>query len=136
MFSAPKVLLCVCDPGQKASLQESLAPYAELRWAADLRELILRLERERYDALFCARVLRSNTWVEVMHQVQLRCPELPVVILSDRADECEWPEVLSAGAFDLLGLPCYERSILPVMEHAVATREGRNWHAPKSLPAA
>ncbi|MBI2820282.1 MAG: response regulator [Acidobacteria bacterium] len=136
MFSVPRVLICVCDAGQKASLQQSLAPYAELSWACDLGEMARRLEQERFDAVFCARVLCSDTWIEIMRLVQQSCPELPIIILSQTADEQEWLEVLAAGAFDLLGLPCHERTILSVMEHAVATGEARAWHAACSLPAA
>ena len=106
MFSVPRVLLCVGDAGQKASLQQSLAPYAELSWACNPGEIARRLEQERYDAVFCARDLCSGTWIEVMRQVQQICPELPVIILSQTADEREWLEVLAAGGFDLLGLPC------------------------------
>ena len=136
MLSVPKVLICVCDPVQKASWQQSLAPYAELSLACDLGEIARRLEQESYDAVFCARTLCPDTWTEVLHQVQQICPQLPVIILSQTTDEKEWMEALAAGAFDLLSLPCYERTVLSVMEHAVASREARAWHAAASLPAA
>lgn len=136
MFSVPRVLLCLCDASQKASLQQSLAPYAELSWACDLGEIARSLEQENYDAVFCDRALYPDTWIEVMRLAQQRCPELPIIILSETANEQEWLEVLAAGAFDLLGLPCHERTILSVMEHAVATGEARAWHAACSLPAA
>ena len=106
MFSVPRVLLCVCDPGQKASLQRSLAAHAELSWACNSQEIARQLEQGKYDTVFCARALCSGTWIEVMRQVQQICPELPVIILSQTADEREWLEVLAAGGFDLLGLPC------------------------------
>jgi CheY-like chemotaxis protein len=136
MFFVPKALLCVCDAGQKASLQQSLGPYAELRFAGSPGEIAQRLEQETFDAVFCARTLCRSTWIEVVRQVRQICPLVPVIILSQTADEQEWLEVLAAGAFDLLGLPCYERTILSVMEHAVVSREARAWHAAASLPAA
>jgi two-component system, NtrC family, response regulator HydG len=136
MFSVPRVLICVCDAARKARLRDSLAPYAELRSACSSHEIAERLERERYDAVFCDRALGSSTWFDVVCQIRQISPDLPVIILSQTADEREWMEVLAAGGFDLLSLPGFERTILSVMAHAVASREARSWHSAASLPAA
>ena len=37
----------------------------------------------------------------------------------------EWTEVLEAGAFDLLLAPSREYSVLTMIEHAVASGQGR-----------
>ena len=132
----PRVLLCVCDAAQKAGLQQTLAAHAELSWACNPQEIARQLQQKKYDAVFCARALCSGSWSEVVQGVRQQCPELPVIILSQTADEKEWAEVLAAGAFDLLGLPCYDRTLLSVMEHAMASGEARAWHPMASLQSA
>jgi DNA-binding NtrC family response regulator len=98
--------------------------------------MIQQLAQAKYDAVFCSRTLSSGSWGEALKQVRQGYPDVPVIILSHTADEKEWAEVLAAGAFDLLGLPCYERTLLSVMEHAVATREARAWHPISRLQTA
>ena len=136
MVSVPRVFLFVCDAGQKAILQQALAHHAELAWACNPQEMIQQLEQARYDAVFCSRTLSTGSWGEALKQVRQLYPDVPVIILSQTADEKEWLEVLAAGAFDLLGLPCYERTLLSVVEHAVASGEARAWHSGASLQTA
>ena len=136
MDSVPRVLLFVCDASQKAILQQTFAHHAELDWARNPQEMIQHLEQARYDAVFCSRNFSNGSWGEALKQMQRLYADVPVIILSQTADEKEWVEVLAAGAFDLLGLPCYEQALLSVMEHAVASREARAWHATSALPAA
>ena len=128
MIGVPRVLLIVCDSGERAALQEILASHAELRWACNPQEMAQQMAQQHYDAVFCARTLCTGSWSEVVAQLRQLCPQLPVIILSETAGEKEWVEVLAAGAFDLLALPCYERTLLSVMEHAVASGEARGWH--------
>lgn len=136
MISVPKVLLLVCDASQKAILQQTLAHHAELAWACNLQEMTQQLEQARYDALFCSSTLCTGSWEEALKQVRQFYPDVPVIILSRTADEKEWMEVLDAGAFDLLGLPCSERTLLSVMEHAVDSCEARAWHPISGLQTA
>jgi hypothetical protein len=44
--------------------------------------------------------------------------------------------VLQAGAFDLLVAPYLERTVLPVLEQAVASYEARRWRSATPYPAA
>jgi len=136
MVSVPRVLLIVCDASERATLQQILACHAELRWACNTQEMARQLAEDRYDAVFCARTLCAGSWNEVVAEVRQIYPLLPVIVLSQTADEKEWVEVLAAGAFDLLALPCYERTLLSVMEHAVASGEARAWHDIASLQTA
>ena len=136
MVSVPRVLLFVCDASQKAILQQTLAHHAELVWADNLQEMTQQLERARYDALFCSSTLSTGSWGEALKQVRQFYPDVPVIILSKTSSQKEWMEVLDAGAFDLLGLPCSERTLLSVMEHAVDSCEARAWHPISGLQTA
>ncbi len=136
MAEVPRVLLFVCDASERVALQQILAAHAELRWACNPQEMARHLSQGRYDAVFCARSLCAGSWSEVVAQVRQISPELPVIILSPTADEKEWVEVLAAGAFDLLSLPCYGHTLLSVMEHAVASCEARGWHEVANMQTA
>jgi len=126
MLPVPKVLLLVCDAGEQAVLQQTLAAHAELTWVSNPHEMAQQLKQASYDVVVCARTLCVGNWKEVLKEVRLLNANLPVIILSQNAKEEEWEEVLAAGAFDLLGLPSYyEREPLFVMEHAVASYEAR-----------
>ena len=128
MLRNPNVLLFVCDPEERTFLQELLRPHAELTWVCDFQQLTERLRQARYDALFCKTPLCTGSWREVIQQVRLQFPNLPVIILSRTAGEREWLDVLEAGAFDLLAPPYLQRSLLSVLEHAVASHEACVWH--------
>ena len=129
MLRTPNVLLFICEKEERSFLLQLLGPHAELTWVCNVQEMSERLEQTRYDALFCKHALCKGSWREVMQQVRQRYPNLPVIVLSRTAEEKEWLEVLEAGAFDLLGPPYFERSLLSVLEHAVASREACEWHA-------
>jgi DNA-binding NtrC family response regulator len=106
-------------------LQQTLASYAELTWVCNPREMFQQLEQSNFDVVVCARHLCMGNWREVLEEVRQFNPNLPVIIHSQTAKEEEWEEVLAAGAFDLLGTPCYEREPFFVVEHAVASYEAR-----------
>lgn len=128
MLPIPKVLLFVCDASEKAVLQRALAPHAELTWVCSPQEVAQQLEKVDYDVVFCARTLFMGSWREVLEEVQLLNPNLPVIVLSQTASATEWEDVLAAGAFDLLAPARDERALLSVMEHAVVSHEARLWH--------
>ena len=127
MLQPPKVLLLICDEAEKGILQEILSPYAEMTSVCDTREMEEVLNASSYDVLFCAWSLCSGGWNEALEEVRQRHPYLPVIILSRTADERRWLQVLEAGAFDLLAPPYYERAVLSVLEHAVASHDARMW---------
>ena len=127
MLPVPKVLLVVCDAGEQAILQQTLAHHAELTWVCSPREMSQQLERSSFDVVVCARTLCIGNWKEVLEEVRQFNPNLPVIILSQTAQEEEWEEVLAAGAFDLLGPLSSHSELEPlfVLEHAVASYEAR-----------
>jgi DNA-binding NtrC family response regulator len=119
------VLLLVCDPGEQAILQQTLAPHAELTWVCTPEELSQQLEECSFDVVVCARRLCLGSWRGVLEEVRQFNPNLPVIIHSQSTSEEEWEEVLAAGAFDLLGVPYYDQEPLFMLEHAVASYEAR-----------
>jgi len=119
------VLLLVCDAGEQAVLQQTLAAHAELTWVYNPHEMFQQLEQSGYDVVVCARALSMGNWREVLEEVRRINANLPVIILSSTDKEEEWEEVLAAGAFDLLGFPYYERELPFVVEQAVASYEAR-----------
>jgi hypothetical protein len=50
-------------------------------------------------------------------------------LVSETVSESKWVETLAAGALDLFIPPYSERVLLPVMEHSIASDEGRFLHA-------
>ena len=68
-----------------------------------------------------------------MGQLQLRCPDLPVVVFSATGGEQEWVRVLEAGAFDLLVAPYQKQTVIAILEQAVATYQAR-WFRSAASP--
>jgi DNA-binding NtrC family response regulator len=125
MPSVPKVLLLTGDENEASHYQKILGDYALLTHARDIWEMNRHLEEESCDALFCAWAFYQAFWYSELQEMRQRYPELPVVILSRTGGEREWLEVLEAGAFDLLGLPCQRTTLIPLVEHAVVSNEVR-----------
>ncbi len=79
MLPALKVLLLVCDKGEKEKLQQILAPHAELTWACTPQEMTHQLVQGNCDVVFCARTLCKGSWREVVNEVWQLNPNLPVI---------------------------------------------------------
>src|SRR5690242_17782402 len=52
-----------------------------------------------------------NPWTGSLRQLCLQSPDARIVLLSRLADNAMWVEALSAGAFDVVGKPCYSGDI-------------------------
>ena len=128
MLAYPKVLLLAGDEREAMNLQQLLSPYVSLTCSPTLAALGPLLKNGAYDALFCTESPRAETWNEVIREVHKHHPDLPVIILSRTGDDREWREVLEAGAFDLLAPPYQGRTLVAVLEQAVASRQARGWH--------
>jgi DNA-binding NtrC family response regulator len=128
MPTKPHVLLVSSQEIESQVLENVLKELVVLDRATDLADVKRALARGRYDAVFCGHSFHKNDWNAVLRQIQNLCPEVPVVIFCRTGGEREWIEVLDAGAFDLL-LPPYQRgTVLPILEHAVASYEARRLH--------
>ena len=125
MFACPKVLLLSSEEEERKTWEAVLSEHVALRSVRDLSELQAALESTDYDALFCGWRFHSGDWNLVLNQARQQYPDLPVIIFSRTGDEAEWVKVVEAGAFDLLVAPYQKRTVLPVLEHAVASHEGR-----------
>jgi DNA-binding NtrC family response regulator len=111
--------------------------HATVRRVRSLPELQRVLERhESYDAVFCGWSFQAGTWNDAVGQVHNQCPDLPVIIFSGNGGEQEWVQVLEAGAFDLLVAPYQRRTVLPVLEQAVASCEARRTHQSRAYARA
>ncbi len=127
MSLVPRVLLLVSDKDDKRRLEQNLTPYAELSWASHPEHVSGALHGDTFDVAFCAGRELIRSWREILKSVRDLNPDLPVIILSETAGEREWVDMLDAGAFDLLVSP-YSETLLPAMEHAIASREARRFH--------
>ena len=128
MLSEPKVLLLSSDDAEARRWEEMFREHATLGIARNLDELQRNLERDSYDALFCGWSFQMGTWNDALRQVQSRRPELPVVVFSGTGGEQEWVQVLESGAFDLLVAPYEKRTVMPILEQAVASCLARRFH--------
>jgi DNA-binding NtrC family response regulator len=129
MLAQPKVVLLSNHEEESNILEEILSEYVDLRHARNLSELQSILDDGVYDAVFCGRSSQKAAWNAALEEVRQRCPDLPVIIFSRTGGEREWVEALEAGAFDLLAPPYQRSTVLPVLEHAVVSTEGRRLHS-------
>ncbi len=130
----PKILLLSGDAAETNLLERILGEHVNLHSIRTLLELQTVLEDGGYDALFCGWSFHQDTWNAALEWVQQRCPDLPVVIFSRAGGEREWIEVIKAGGFDLLVAPYLARTVIPVLEHAVASYQARRAHNAIPVP--
>ena len=121
----PNILLLATDDSESTSLQRALNEYVALRKLGDVRELEGELKAGNYDAVLCGWSFHWGRWSDVLLQVQDRCPDVPVIVFNRAGGEREWLDVLNAGGFDLLVPPYDRRSVLSVVEHAIASHSAR-----------
>ena len=122
-----RILLVSGEAAHTELLRESLARHVELVSVGTLPEMLGMLEAQCFDVVVCDKSFRGGTWADALEAVRRLHPEVPTVIVSRLGDEQEWIEVLEAGAFDLLAAPYCERAVLSVLEHAVASYQGRSY---------
>ena len=128
MPKQPKVLLISSDDRESNVLEKVLSEHVVLTTTRNLLELEGILDSSPYDAVFCGWSFSQATWNTALEQVRKRRPDLPVIIFCGAGGEREWVEVLDAGGFDFLAAPYHRGTVLPVLEHAVASLEGRQLH--------
>ena len=128
MINHPKVLLVSNNQEETSVLEGILSEHVILKSVGNLLELQKLLEDGDYDAVFCGWSFHQGRWNDALDEVRQRCPDLPMIIFCRTGGEKEWVEALEAGAFDLLVGPYMKRSVLPLLEHAVASHEARRLH--------
>lgn len=125
MLRYPHVLLFSTDEAETDVLQQLLREHVVLTPVRSQSELAASLEAGRYDALLWSWSLHEGTWNDALREVRRINPDLPVIVLSNAAEERGWIRALEAGAFDLLVAPFEERPLLAVLEQASVSREAR-----------
>ena len=128
MLTCAKVLL-ISGETEANVLEGVLSEHVALRSVRDFSELQTALGEGAYDALICGWSFHRGTWNDALKQVQQRCPDLPVIVISRTGGEREWLQVIEAGGFDLLTAPYLKGHVLPVLEHAVISHEARRLYS-------
>lgn len=129
MFERPKVLLLSSEDEERKTWEQILSEHVTVKSVLDLPELQAALESETYNALFCGWSFHLGDWNLALKKASQQYPDLPVIIFSRTGGEAEWVKVVEAGAFDLLVAPYQKRTVLPVLEQAVASNEARHLHS-------
>ena len=128
MTETRNVILFSAGEHESATLQRILSEHASLVSVSTLPELLDFLKNNDCDAVFCGWTHHTDTWRTVLELLQIRYPNLPVIVFHRTGGEVEWIQALEAGAFDLLVPPYLKGTVIPLLEHAVATRDARRWH--------
>lgn len=128
MQTQPKVLLISSDEAEAKALEGVLSEHVILTSTCNPLELENILDGSSYDAVFCGCSFQTANWSTALHRIRERNPDLPVIIFCGEGGEREWIEVLDAGGFDLLVPPFHKRSVVSLLEHAIATYEARQIH--------
>ena len=122
-----RVLLLGSNEEETRLLREALSRETELAAAWSPEELFGLLPLASYDAFLCDRDSQEGAWREVCVEVKRKYPDLPIIVLSRCGGEKEWVEALEVGCFDLVCAPYFNRQILSVIEHAVASRRDQGF---------
>ncbi len=134
MQERPRVLLLGDDAPRLAPLRQTLSRSARLTSADDLPHALSLLASSAFDVVFCDGRFYCGTWREALERIGAVYPELPVIIVSRPSEQKaeglvaivdEWSDVVAAGGFDLLPSVHNEPAALALLEHAVASGEGR-----------
>lgn len=73
--------------------------------AANCRQAVRQLSREKVSVIFCESLLEDGTWKSVLAHIS-RNAHPPLLIVTSRvADEYLWAEVLNLGGYDVLAKP-------------------------------
>jgi len=125
LISRPKALVLTSDHEEARSIGKALEDFALLACVATIAEMKFALEQADYDVVFCSWSYYRSTWGGALNEVRQRYPDLPMIVLSRDEGAQEWDEVVEAGAFDLLALPCPEQLAVALIEQAAASHEAR-----------
>ena len=126
MRDSRNVLLLSSDERETAIFREMLSRHTvQIANARNLPEMLRLLGDGPYDAFFCDWHFEGGTWRDALGEIRSCAPQLPTIVVCPVGGECEWLEVLEAGAFDLLATPWRELSVVAVLEHALDSRDAR-----------
>jgi len=73
--------------------------------AANCRQAVKQLSREKISVIFCESLLEDGTWKSMLRQISGKAHPPLLVVTSRVADEHLWAEVLNLGGYDVLAKP-------------------------------
>lgn len=73
--------------------------------AANCRQAVRELSREKISIIFCESLLEDGTWKSVLGHIRGGAHPPLLVVTSRVADEHLWAEVLNLGGYDVLAKP-------------------------------
>lgn len=107
----------------------TLAERLELRGfvpetAYDGEQALLMIEKTRFDVVVLDLMMPGLSGIEVLKQVKVRQPELPVILLTGYGSTREGMDGMRHGAYDYLMKPLDIDQLIPVLEAAVGEKSG------------
>jgi len=73
--------------------------------AANYRQAVRQLSREKVSVIFCESLLEDGTWKSVLAHIRGNAHPPLLIVTSRVADEHLWAEVLNLGGYDVLAKP-------------------------------
>jgi len=117
----PKVLLVDDEPNIRWTMSELLKREGfEALTASDFDSAISTLENHAIDAALIDIVLPSKSGIEILKRLQGREPYVPVIMVTGEPDVSQMPEIVRAGAYDLLAKPVVKDALISAVSRAVA----------------
>jgi DNA-binding NtrC family response regulator len=86
--------------------------------APDGIEGIKMAEKEKYDIIFCDIKMPRMDGIEVLENLQVKCPDVPVVMISGHGNIDTAVEAIRKGAFDFIAKPLDLNRILITVRNA------------------
>jgi DNA-binding response OmpR family regulator len=115
--SAPRILVVEDDPAIRRGLVDALRFQGyQVDDAADGRSGLSRALTPGFDLVLLDLILPGREGLEILHEVRLAFPTLPVIILTARGDEAERVRGLKLGADDYVVKPFGIRELLARIE--------------------
>jgi len=97
------------------------------------RDALVALAAKTVEVVVCNEDLRDGNWSDLLRALTSLNSPPPVIVLSNRADEHMWADVLRAGAYDLLAVPLEPADAVRTISHAAERRACQRNDQPRVL---
>jgi DNA-binding NtrC family response regulator len=97
------------------------------------RDALVALAANAVGVVVCNEDLRDGNWSDLLRELACLQSPPPVIVLSNRADEHLWADVLRAGAYDLLAVPFEPADTLRTISHAIERYSCQRSEQPRVL---
>lgn len=135
-MSAPHILIVDDDPRLRDLLQRYLSDQGfEIVVVADGRALDEHMKRGRYDALVLDLMLPGEDGLSILRRLRVARPDLPILMLTARAEDIDRIVGLEMGADDYLGKPFNPRELVARLRAILRRQTGApTGHSPGNAP--